>query len=251
MPSIDLNCDLGEGFGAYAMEGDESILPLITSANIACGFHAGDPLTMGKTMGLCRRFGVHAGAHPGLPDLMGFGRRRMDVSAREAADYVTYQTGAAMAFCRRAGIPLAHVKLHGALYNMAAKDYELSRAICEAIRSISPSLVFLALSGSQMVKAAKDAGLKYACEVYADRAYRPDGSLVPRTMEGAMIEDEGLAARRVARMVLEGVTEAVDGTVIPIQADSVCVHGDSPRALEFVKQIRRELAESGIEVGPI
>ena len=232
------------------MESDKSILPLITSANIACGFHGGDPSVMRKTVSLCREHQVRPGAHPGLPDLLGFGRRKMDISPRDAADYVTYQTGAAMAFCRAQGIKLNHVKLHGALYNMAAGDYELSRAVCEAIQRIDPGLVLLASGTSQMVRAARDTGLRCACEVFADRAYMPDGSLAPRTMEGAVIEDEGEAALRVVRMALLGVVEAVDGTAVPVRADSVCVHGDSPKALAFVRRIRKELEAAGIQVAP-
>jgi len=248
MPKIDLNCDLGESFGAYTIGMDEAVIPYITSANIACGYHAGDPLVMEKTVALCKRYGVSVGAHPGLPDLIGFGRRRMDVTPGEAKAYVQYQLGALKAFCDGAGIPLRHVKAHGALYNMAAKDPGLAHAICAAIQAVDPNLILLALSGSEMIRAAAEMGLSSASEVFADRAYQRDGSLVPRRQIGAMIEDEETAVSRVVRMASEGRVTAIDGTEIPIQAQSVCVHGDGPQALAFVQKIRRRMASSGIEV---
>ena len=248
MPKIDLNCDLGESFGAYTIGMDEAVIPYITSANIACGYHAGDPLVMEKTVALCKRYGVSVGAHPGLPDLIGFGRRRMDVTPGEAKAYVQYQLGALKAFCDGAGIPLRHVKAHGALYNMAAKDPGLAHAICAAIQAVDPNLILLALSGSEMIRAAVEMKLSSASEVFADRAYQRDGSLLPRRQIGAMIEDEETAVVRVVRMASEGRVTAVDGTEIPIQAQSVCVHGDGPQALAFVQKIRRRMASSGIEV---
>lgn len=250
MPTIDLNCDLGESYGAYRIGMDEEVIPYITSANIACGYHAGDPVVMERTAAMCRAHGVCAGAHPGFPDLMGFGRRRMDISPEEAAACVIYQVGAMRAFCGAAGIRLRHVKLHGALYNMAGADDELALAICRAIKRVDRSLILLALSGSAMVRAAEETGLSCASEVFADRSYMPDGSLMPRKMAGAMIEDEELAIQRVIRMAKEDVVTASDGTDIPIRADSVCVHGDGPKALEFVKKIRIGLEKSGIEVRP-
>ena len=248
MPVIDLNCDLGESFGAYKMGLDEEVLPYVTSANIACGFHGGDPLVMEKTVALCKKYGVRAGAHPGFPDLAGFGRRNMSLSPKEVKAGVMYQIGALKAFCNGAGLRLCHLKPHGALYNMAAKDYELAKAICQAIKEVDNSLILLALSGSEMLRAAKDTGLFAASEVFADRAYESDGSLVPRSREGALIEDEDLAVKRVIRMAKEGVVEAIDGSTIPIEADSVCVHGDGVKALEFVKKIREGLLEAGVEV---
>ena len=248
MPKIDLNCDLGESFGAYTIGMDEAVIPYITSANIACGYHAGDPLVMEKTVALCKRYGVSVGAHPGLPDLIGFGRRRMDVTPGEAKAYVQYQVGALKAFCDGAGIPLRHVKAHGALYNMAAKDPGLAHAICAAIQAVDPNLILLALSGSEMIRAAVEMKLSSASEVFADRAYQRDGSLLPRRQIGAMIEDEETAVSRVVRMASEGRVTAIDGTEIPIQAQSVCVHGDGPQALAFVQKIRRRMASSGIEV---
>ncbi|MFT4007893.1 MAG: 5-oxoprolinase subunit PxpA [Lacrimispora sp.] len=248
MPVIDLNCDLGESFGAYKMGLDEEVLPYVTSANIACGFHGGDPLVMEKTVALCKKYGVRAGAHPGFPDLVGFGRRNMNLSPKEVKASVMYQIGALKAFCSGAGIRLCHLKPHGALYNMAAKDYKLAEAICQAVKEADDSLILLALSGSEMLRAAKDTGLSAASEVFADRAYQSDGSLVPRSREGALIEDEDLAVRRVIRMAKEGVVEAIDGSTVSIEADSVCVHGDGAKALEFVKKIREGLLEAGVEV---
>ncbi|MGL5436783.1 MAG: LamB/YcsF family protein [Lachnospiraceae bacterium] len=248
MLEIDLNCDLGESFGAYTIGMDEAVIPFITSANVACGFHAGDPVIMEKTVVLCRRHQVSIGAHPGFPDLIGFGRRNMQAAPDEVRAYVIYQTGAMKAFCEAAGMRLNHVKPHGALYNMAGSDYQLARAICEAVKVVDPSLTLLALSGSQMIRAAKDIGLACASEVFADRAYQSDGSLVPRGQEGAMITDEEQAVGRIIRMVKEGMVTAVDGTDIAIRADSVCVHGDGASALEFVKRIRASLAAAGIEV---
>ncbi len=248
MPVIDLNCDLGESFGAYKIGMDEEILPYVTSANIACGFHGGDPVVMEKTVALCKKYGVRAGAHPGFPDLAGFGRRNMSLSPNEVKTSVMYQIGALNAFCRGAGIRLCHVKPHGALYNMAANDYELAKAICQAIKEVDGSLVLLALSNSEMLRAAKDTGVSAASEVFADRAYEGDGSLVPRSRKGAVIEDEELALKRVIRMAKEGVVEAIDGSTISIDADSVCVHGDGGKALEFVKRIRKGFSEAGIEV---
>jgi len=248
MPVIDLNCDLGESFGAYKIGLDEEVLPYVTSANIACGFHGGDPVVMEQTVALCKKYGVRAGAHPGFPDLAGFGRRNMSLTPNEVKPSVMYQIGALNAFCRVAGIRLCHVKPHGALYNMAANDYELAKAICQAIKEVDGSLVLLALSNSEMLRAAKDTGVSVASEVFADRAYERDGSLVPRSRKGAVIEDEELALKRVIRMAKEGVVEAIDGSTISIDADSVCVHGDGGKALEFVKRLREGFLEAGIEV---
>ena len=248
MPSIDLNCDLGESFGAYTIGMDAEILPYVTSANIACGFHAGDPSVMQKSVLLCKKYGVQVGAHPGLPDLQGFGRRRMAISPAESEADVMYQIGALKAFCDAAGVPLHHVKPHGALYNMAARDPVLAAAICRAVQAAAPGAVLLALSGSEMVKAAQAIGLPVANEVFADRGYRPDGSLVPRGTPGAMIEDEDEAIARVIRMVTEGKVTANDGTDIAIQADSVCVHGDGPKALAFVEKIGAALQAAGVEL---
>ena len=219
MPSIDLNCDLGESFGAYTIGMDAEIFPYVTSTNIACGFHAGDPSVMQKSVLLCKKYGVQVGAHPGLPDLQGFGRRRMAISPAEAEADVMYQIGALKAFCDAAGVPLHHVKPHGALYNMAARDPVLAAAICRAVQAAAPGAVLLALSGSEMVKAANAIGLPVASEVFADRGYQADGSLVPRGAPGAMIEDEDTAIARVLQMAAQGTVQADDGSTVTLQAD--------------------------------
>jgi UPF0271 protein len=251
MYQVDLNCDLGESFGAYRIGMDEEVLPFISSANIACGFHAADPVVMDRTVKLAAERHVMAGAHPGFPDLMGFGRRNLNVSPAEAKAYVMYQVGALDAFCRAQNVKMQHVKPHGALYNMAGKDHALALAICEGIQAVNPDLILLGLSGSQMLLAAEEIGLKAAKEVFADRAYEEDGSLVARTKPGAMIEDEDLAVARVIRMVKEGKVEAVTGKEIAIRADSICVHGDGPKALAFVRKIRAALEQEGIQIAPL
>ncbi len=251
MYRVDLNSDLGESFGRYALGMDDKVIPLISSANVACGYHASDPVVMEKTVSLARDAGVRVGAHPGFPDLMGFGRRTMSVTPGEAKAYVLYQLGALYGFCKACGTELQHVKPHGALYNMAAKDYQLSRAICEGIREFDPQLIVLALSGGQLAKAAMDMGLPVAQEVFADRGYEEDGTLVDRRKEGAMITDEEEAISRVARMVKERRVTAVTGKDIAIRADSVCVHGDGAKALAFVEKIRQAFDREGIEICPL
>ena len=246
--SIDLNADLGESFGAYTIGADPELIPLITSVNVACGFHAGDPLVMHKTVELCAKYGVAVGAHPGFPDLAGFGRRNMAMKPEEAKAAVLYQAGALAAFCRAAGVPLRHVKLHGAMYNMAAKDPLLARAVAEAVASLGEGIALMGLSGSEMLKAAHEAGVPVLSEVFADRGYRSDGSLVPRGQPGDLIRDEEEAASRVLRMIREGVVRSVEGVDVPIRADSVCVHGDGPKALAFAGKLRQELEKAGVEV---
>jgi UPF0271 protein len=251
MYRVDLNSDLGESFGRYTLGMDEKIIPLITSANVACGYHASDPVVMDKTIRLAKKAGICVGAHPGFPDLMGFGRRNMNVTPAEAKAYTLYQLGALDGFCKAQGVTMQHVKPHGALYNMAAKDYELSKAICEAIASYNKNLIVMALCGGQLLRAAKDLGLRAASEVFADRGYEEDGTLVDRRKEGAMITDEDVAIARVVRMVKEGKVTAVTGKDIAIQADSVCVHGDGEKALAFVEKIRQALEKEGIEICPL
>ena len=248
MYTVDLNSDLGESFGRYTIGNDDKIIPLISSANVACGYHASDPVVMGNTIGMAKEAGIRVGAHPGFPDLMGFGRRNMNVTPAEAKAYVLYQLGALDAFCRVNGVKMQHVKPHGALYNMAAKDYELSKAICEAIYEYDKDLIVMGLSGSEMIKAAHDCGLKAASEVFADRAYEEDGTLVNRRKPGAMIEDEDEAIKRVVRMVKEGKVTSITGKDIDIKADSICVHGDGEKALLFVEKIRKALAEEDIQI---
>ena len=248
MDSVDLNCDLGESFGAYRIGMDEAVIPLITSANVACGFHAGDPAVMHRTVRLCKRYGTAVGAHPGYPDLVGFGRRAMSVSPEQTADDLVYQIGALKAFCDLEEIPLHHVKLHGALYNQAAKDPALAAAVCQAVRAVDPGLKLLAQGGTAMQAAAERSGIPFICEVFADRAYQPDGLLVPRGTEGAVITDENLAVSRVIRMIREHKVQALDGTDTPVRADSVCVHGDGEKALLFTRRIREALLAENIRI---
>lgn len=251
MKKVDLNCDLGESFGAYKCGMDEEVIPFISSANVACGFHASDPLVMEKTVAMAAKYGVAVGAHPGYPDLVGFGRRNMNVSPEEVKAMVQYQIGALMAFCRSKGVALQHVKPHGAMYNMAGKDENLAMAVCRGIQEVDESLILLGLAGSRMMEAAKKIGLRFASEVFADRAYEEDGSLVARTKPGAMITDEELAVTRVVRMVTEGKVTSVTGKEIEITADSICVHGDGPKALAFVEKIRKALSEHQIGICPL
>lgn len=248
MYRVDLNSDLGESFGRYTLGMDEKVIPLITSANVACGYHASDPVVMEKTISMAKEAGIRVGAHPGFPDLMGFGRRNMNVTPAEAKAYTLYQLGALQAFCKAKGVTMQHVKPHGAFYNMAAKDEALSRAICEAVASFDEKLIVLALSGGELERVAKEMGLRTALEVFADRGYEEDGSLVDRRKEGALITDEEQAISRVIRMVKEKKVTAVTGKDIPIQADSVCVHGDGEKALAFVERIRKALTQEGISI---
>lgn len=245
---IDLNCDMGESYGAWTMGRDNDVLPFVSSANIACGFHGGDPSTMRKTVAAAIKHGVAIGAHPGLPDLAGFGRRVMQITPDEAYDSVVYQIGALAGVAASQGARLHHVKAHGALYNMAAKDAVLARAICEAVRDIDPSLVLYGLAGSKLIEAAQAAGLKAASEVFADRSYQDDGSLTPRSHAGAMIEDIDQAVAQVVRMVKEGVVRSQSGKDVPVQADTLCIHGDQPNALVFASGIRRALEAAGIRI---
>lgn len=251
MLKVDLNCDLGESFGAYTIGLDSAVIPFISSANVACGYHASDPVVMSKTVAMCRENSVAVGAHPGFPDLMGFGRRNMNVSPADAKAYVMYQIGALDAFCKANSMTIQHVKPHGALYNMAGKDYALAKAICEGIYEVNPDYILLGLSGSNLIKAAEDTGLRAAKEVFADRGYMDDGSLVPRTQPGAMVTDEDVMIRRVIGMVKDGTVETVSGKIIPIRADSVCVHGDGEKAVAFVRRIRRELTAAGVTIASI
>lgn len=248
MLKVDLNSDLGESFGRYTLGMDEKILPVISSANIACGFHASDPVVMAATVRLAKQSGAAVGAHPGYPDLMGFGRRNMVVSAEEARAYTIYQVGALNAFLRAEGMKMQHVKPHGAFYNMAARDYDLARAICQGVKDVDPELIVMGLSGSQLIQAARDMGLRAVAEVFADRAYEDDGTLVNRKKPGAMITDENLAIARVIRMVTEGKVTTINGNDIPIQAQSICVHGDGEKAVLFSTKIRESLEKEGIQI---
>jgi UPF0271 protein len=248
--TVDLNCDMGESFGVYSRGCDEEIMPYVTSANIACGFHAGDPATMRRTVRLALEHGVAIGAHPGLPDLAGFGRRNMDVSPDEAYGLVMYQTGALMAFVRAEGGRLRHVKAHGALYNMAARSRELAEAIAEAVYRIDPELFLFGPASSELIKAGQRIGLRTVSEAFADRSYERDGSLTPRRLPEALIDDEEEASRRAVRMVREGRVRSRQGEDVVIVAETICIHGDGPHALPFARSIRQALEREGIAVRP-
>jgi UPF0271 protein len=240
---IDLNCDMGEGSGS-----DACLMPLVTSVNVGCGFHAGGPEAMRRTVRLAKRHGVAVGAHPSYPDRAGFGRRFLAASADEVRDDATYQIGALWAFCRAEGVRLTHVKAHGALYNAAAGDAELARALCEAAMAIDPALAVVCLAGSTMVGVAREVGVPCVEEAFADRAYTGSGTLVSRRAPGAVIEDPGRVAERVSIMARERRVVAVDGSVIPLHAATICVHGDTPGAEALVVAIRARLAADGVEV---
>lgn len=248
MYKVDLNSDLGESFGRFVVGLDEKVIPYISSANVACGYHASDPVVMEKTVKTAKEHNVRVGAHPGFPDLMGFGRRNMDITPAEAKAYTLYQISALSGFCKAQGVEMQHVKPHGAFYNTAARDYELSKVICEAIYAFDRNLIVMGLSGGELVRAAKDMGLRTALEVFADRAYEEDGSLVNRRKEGAMITDETQAIARVVRMIKEGKVTAITGKDIEIKADSICVHGDGEKAVAFVEKIRETLENEGIQI---
>lgn len=248
---IDLNSDVGESFGAYKLGLDEEVIPHLTSANIACGFHAGDPAVIRKTVSLAKRFGVEVGAHPGFPDLIGFGRRNMDATLEEIQDYVIYQTGALQAFAVSQGLKLQHVKAHGALYNMAVANPKIWEAMAEAISRVDQEIILVALASSNnesLLDMGKRYGIRIAFEAFPDRAYRKDGSLVPRREKGAVIEDHQIVAQRALKMAIEGKVIAIDGTEIDLWADTLCVHGDNPAAVQMVKKIREELKTSGVNV---
>lgn len=251
MYKVDLNSDLGESFGAYTMGMDEAVIAHVSSANVACGYHASDPLVMDKTVAACKAAGVAVGAHPGFPDLQGFGRRNMACTPKEVKAYVQYQLGALLAFTTAHGIKLQHCKPHGALYNMAAKDEALAMAIAEAVASVDKDLILMGGSGSKMLEAGRKLGLRVASEVFADRAYQADGSLVPRSKPGAVIHDKDEAIARTIKMVKEGKVIAITGEEVPLEAHSICVHGDNPSAVEFVKNIRERLQAEGVAITPL
>lgn len=248
--SIDLNADMGESFGAWQMGDDAALMPWITSANVACGFHAGDWSTIEATVGLAVKHGVAIGAHPSLPDLQGFGRRSMQVTEDEVYQMTLYQAGAVRAFAEAASSRLHHLKAHGALYNMAVKDAALSRGLVRAVKALGDGVQIYVLAGSLMETIARDAGLITRCEVFADRRYMPDGSLAPRNRPDALITDESQAVTQVLRMVREGSLLAVDGSVVPVQADTVCIHGDKPTAVPFVQALRKALQQVQVQVAP-
>ena len=248
--SVDLNADLGEGFGAYRIGDDAALLGVVTSANVACGLHAGDPEIMAETFRLAKAGGVAVGAHPGFPDLWGFGRRVLPFSAGEIERLVAYQIGAAAALSALAGHPIAYVKLHGALANLAVADIDVAAASVRAIKGVDASLACLAIAHGRQERCARDAGLRTYSEVYADRGYQEDGSLMPRHRPGAFVHDPAEAVERACRMVISGEIVSVDGKALPTQVDSICVHGDSPTALATARLLAERLAAEGIVLAP-
>lgn len=248
---VDLNCDLGESFGAYKIGEDERILDYVSSINIACGFHAGDPMVMAETVKMAVEKNIAIGAHPGFPDLMGFGRRNMQISKEEARNYMLYQIGALDAFVKAAGGKLNHVKPHGALYNMAAVDYELAYALAKAVYDYNENLIFVALANSLAIQAAKDVGLRVAEEVFADRAYEEDGTLVSRNKDGAVICDDEVALSRVLEFVEKRKVTTITGKEIDISPDTICLHGDNEHAVLFAERIKQTFTEKGIRIVPV
>lgn len=248
MYSIDLNSDMGESFGAYKIGGDDEIIKYVTTANVACGYHAGDPIVMDRVVGMAKERGVDVGAHPGYPDLMGFGRRKMVLSFQEVKNYVRYQIGALSAFTKSHGIKLHHVAPHGAMGNQCQYDEEISKAICEAVCEFDKDLIIYYCAGAVLGKIAEDMGLRTAAEIFADRAYMDDLSLAPRKMEGSMITDEDVAIKRCVRMIKEGKVTSMSGKEIDIKGDTLCVHGDGPKAILFVQKIRETFEQEGIQI---
>ena len=249
---IDINCDLGESYGVFKIGNDEKIMSHITSANIACGLHAGDPTTIAHTIDIAKKHGVAVGAHPGYPDIMGFGRREMQLTSEEAKNYMLYQVSALQGFAKAASLNLQHVKPHGALYNMAAKDEKLSNAIIEAIKAIDTNLIVFAPPNSTLSGVAAKNRLRVAHEFFADRAYNPDGSLVSRKQSNAIIQNPKKVVERVIKAAEEGTVAAANGEVLDLgRVHTVCVHGDTPAALELAETIKRGLVKAGIEVKPV
>ncbi len=251
MYRIDLNSDLGESFGRYTLGLDDQIIPLVSSVNVACGMHAGDPVVMRKTVALAAGAQVAIGAHPGYPDLQGFGRRDMNLSPDEAYAYTVYQVGALQGFCEAQGVGLAHVKPHGQFYNRAAVDRALADAIAQAVHDVNPELILVGLANSQLIAAGQALGMTCAQEFFADRNYTDAGQLVPRTQPDAMVASEDVAIERVIRAVKDGAVLSNTGKLIELHADTLCVHGDSPSALAFVQKIRAALEAEGIAILPV
>lgn len=248
---VDLNCDMGESFGPYSLGQDELIMPHITSVNIACGFHAGDPSVMQRTVALASTHRVQVGAHPGYPDLMGFGRRQIGMTPNEVYDAVVYQIGALLGVARAHKARVTHVKVHGALYNAAAVDLRLASAIARAVRDVDSALWLMGMCGSKIIEAGLEAGLSVAREVFADRAYQADGTLVPRSYPGAVYTDVNVVVRQALDMVTKGFVVAVTGERVAVAADTICVHGDGKEALHFVSAMRTALGEAGVVFSPL
>lgn len=248
-PRVDINCDLGESYGAYKIGKDEKIMPHITSANIACGFHAGDPTTIAKTIGLAKKNGVAVGAHPGFLDLMGFGRREMQLTQEEARDYTVYQVSVIEGFARVADVRLQHVKPHGALYNMAARDERLSDAIVEAVKEVNKDLIVFAPPRSALARSAFRVGLRVAFEFFADRNYNQDGSLVSRKETGSTIQDKRKVVQRALKVVVEGTVVAANGELLELgEVHTICLHGDTSAAVELARALKAGLAKSGVRI---
>jgi len=245
---VDLNADVGESFGAFRIGHDAGLMKSITSANVAAGFHAGDPSVLRETLRLARQHGVAVGAHPGFPDLVGFGRRELNVTLREAEDLVLYQLAAVSGVAAAEGMRLQHVKPHGALFNMAVADGALAGAIARAVAAFDRSLILFGLPGSEILKAGRAAGLRVAAEAFADRAYRPDGSLVSRRTAGAVVHDPEMVVARAIRMIAEHAVTAVDGTVVNLEVDTICVHSDTPGADDLAERLRAGLKRAGVTV---
>lgn len=248
MKTIDLNCDMGESFGAFSIGNDALIMPFITSANVACGMHAGDPVVIDRTVQLAKQYGVHIGAHPGYPDLQGFGRRSMDMEPEEVEAFTLYQIAALAGFCQANGVQLTHIKPHGALYNQAAKDHALAAAVVKGISRFSRGLALVGLAGSLMIEAGNEAGLRVVAEAFADRVYNPDGSLRSRRDPGALISDPKVSLTQALRLVNQGVTVARDGALVEIKVETLCLHGDNPSAPDIARTLKADLAEAGIAV---
>jgi 5-oxoprolinase (ATP-hydrolysing) subunit A len=248
---IDINADVGESFGAYAIGHDPGLMKSITSANVAAGFHAGDPSVLRATIRRAKAHGVAVGAHPSFPDLAGFGRREMVMSPREAEDLVLYQIAAVAGVAHVEGVRLQHVKPHGALYNMASRDVALAGAVARAVAAFSDQLILLGPPGSELLKAGSALGLRVVGEAFADRAYEPDGSLVSRKKLGAVIHDVNVVVERSIRLAKERAVVAIDGSIVHLQADTICVHGDTPGADELAAKLREALERSGVEVKPM
>jgi UPF0271 protein len=250
MRAIDLNSDLGESFGAWSMGDDAAMLDIVTSANVACGFHAGDPAGILRTVKGAAAKNVTIGAHVSYPDKVGFGRRNMDVTSEELTADVIYQIGSLQGLAKAAGTSVRYVKPHGALYNTIAHDRRQAMAVIEAIRAIDPTLVLVALAGSPLIELARSEGLQCVAEAFADRAYTPQGTLVSRREPGAVLHDPVLVAQRMLRLVQDGTIEAIDGSLVKIEAGSICVHGDSPSAVEMARELRRVLEEADVPLQP-
>ncbi|WP_019122839.1 LamB/YcsF family protein [Brevibacillus massiliensis] len=251
MKRIDLNCDMGESFGVYTLGMDEEVIKLITSANIACGFHAGDPNVMDRTVQMAKENQVGIGVHMGFPDLLGFGRRNMDVSYQDLVNYNVYQIGALEAFCRKHGVNIQHIKPHGNMNNMADHDRVMAEAIVDSSHMVLPGIPIFVKPGSELHKAAEKKGVPVVLEIFADRAYHKDGTLVSRKIPGAVIKDPKAAAENAVRMVVAGKVQTIEGDWIDMTGESICVHGDTQGSLEIIRQLRSELEKAGVKIAPI